>query len=241
MNNIKTAARRWTTLALAAGVCAGLVCALPIGAQAQDPTTTGGVTKKISLTFQNASIVTVLKTLFSSVGINNSIDQSVTGTVTIDVRDVSFTTALNALLRAANPPLSYDQNDGIYHIFVKNTAPDTTTQTTQPGPVTQTATLPEGFHAYRIPIDHYDAAYIASLLAKKGTGVTVVTPNFVYASSGGGGAGGGGGRGGGGGFGGGGGGGFGGSSGGFGGSTGGSLGGSSGGFGGSTGGGIGGF
>lgn len=225
--------------ALAAGACAVLMLAVPTGsAQAQ---AAGGAvsTKPISLTFQNAPIQAVLKTLFSSVGVNNSIDPNVQGTVNIDVRDVSFDVALRQLLRAANPPLSYDITDGVYHISVKNNnGPDPNTQ--QPAQAQSTAPLPEGYHAYRIPIDHYDAAYIASLLSKARGGLTVVMPNFVYASGGGqgGGQGGRGGGGQGGGFGGGGGGGIGGGGGGFGGGGGGIGGG--GGFGGGGGGGIGG-
>lgn len=236
---------------LAVGTCAGLMLTMPAGkAQAAGASVT---TKPISLTFQNAPIQSVLKTLFSSVGVNNSIDPNVQGTVNIDVRDVSFDVALRQLLRAANPPLTYDVTDGVYHVSVKNNNgpdPNASQQAAQPSAA---APLPEGYHAYRIPIDHYDAAYIASLLSKSRGGLTVVMPNFVYASGGGqsgsgqrgGGSGGGFGGGGGGQSFGGGGGGFGGGGGGFGGGGGGgggqSFGGGGGGGIGGGGGGIGGF
>lgn len=171
------------TAALALSACAGLMLALPAErAQAQ---AAGSVsTKPISLTFQNAPIQSVLKTLFSSVGVNNSIDPNVTGTVNIDVRDVSFDVALRQLLRAANPPLTYDITDGVYHISVKNNAgPDAGTGQA-PTQAQTTAPLPEGYHAYRIPIDHYDAAYIAGLLSKSRGGLTVVMPNYVLGGGG---------------------------------------------------------
>lgn len=242
---ILTRAPRSRASIIAVGACAALMLALPNG-QAHAQAAAAGKGKPISLTFQNAPIQAVLKTLFSSVGVNNSIDPNVQGTVNIDVRDVSFDVALRQLLRAANPPLSYDITDGVYHISVKNNAGADATQ--QPTTPQTTAPLPEGYHAYRIPIDHYDAAYIASLLSKARNGLTVVMPNFVYASGGGqgGGQGGGGGqRGGGGGFGGGGFGGGGGGGGGqsFGGGGGGQSfggGGGGGGFGGGGGGGFGG-
>ncbi len=171
--------------------CAALMLAMPVGgAHAQ---AAGGAVsaKPISLTFQNAPVQAVLKTLFSSVGVNNSIDPNVQGTVNIDVRDVSFDVALRQLLRAANPPLSYDITDGVYHVSVKNSAGPDANSGQAPAPAQTTAPLAEGYHAYRIPIDHYDAGYIASLLAKSRGGLTVVMPNFVYASGGGQGGGGG--------------------------------------------------
>ena len=235
--SMNTMPRKSIAIALSAGAALGFVFVSPMSARAQDTTASAGVDKKISLNFQNAPIQTVLKTLFSSVGINNSIDQNVVGTVTIDVRDVSFLVALRSLLRAANPPLAYDVNDSIYHVYVKaTTAPDATQTPTQVQAAPQV--VPEGYHGYPLKIYHYDAAFIGSLFGRK---TIVIPPNFVYASGGGGRGGnqGGGNQGGGsqGGFGGGSSGGFGGgSSGGFGGGGGGFGGGSSGGFGGGGGG-----
>lgn len=230
---------------LAIGACAGLMLALPAERTSAQAAKGGVSTKPISLTFQNAPIQSVLKTLFSSVGVNNSIDPNVAGTVNIDVRDVSFDVALRQLLRAANPPLSYDITDGVYHISVKNNAGADTGGGQQPAQTPSAAPLPEGYHAYRIPIDHYDASYIAGLLAKSRGGLTVVMPNYVIGGGGQGGQGGGQSGQGGGGFGGGGqsfggGGGFGGGGQSLGGG-GQSFGGGGGGFGGGGGGGIGGF
>lgn len=171
------------TAALALSACAGLMLALP--AQRAQAQAAGSVsTKPISLTFQNAPIQSVLKTLFSSVGVNNSIDPNVAGTVNIDVRDVSFDVALRQLLRAANPPLTYDITDGVYHISVKNNAGPDTGAGQAPAQAQTTAPLPEGYHAYRIPIDHYDASYIAGLLSKSRGGLTVVMPNYVLGGGG---------------------------------------------------------
>ena len=210
----------------------------PLSAQAQ-ATPASGITKPISLTFQNAPIQSVLKALFSSVGVNNSIDQNVAGTVNIDVKDVTFDVALRQLLNSVNPPLKLDIQDGIYRVSVR--PPD--------APITQTPVDPNGggtpppsavdtIRRYTIKIDHFDVIYMANLLkTARATGQVIpVYPTFNGGAgtgangSGAGGAGGGfGGAGGaGGGFGGG-------SIGGFGGGSTGGFGGGGGGFGGATG------
>ena len=222
------------SLLVAGAAFASCLCGTP--AQAQNAPSSG-ITKPISLTFQNAPIQSVLKALFSSVGANNSIDADVAGNVNIDVKDVTFDVALRQLLNSVNPPLKSDYQDGIYRISVRlPQAVQTTDGTVQP--VTPVQTPSDAVHAYKIPIDHYDAFYIASLISRSAKGtVTQILPNFVYATAGkgstGGGAGSTGGAGGGGGFGGGntGGGGFGGGStggGGFGGGGGGGFGGATG-------------
>lgn len=215
-------------------------------AAAQDATTTPDTSKKISLTVTQAPIQSVLKTLFGSEGVNYTIDQDVQGNVTVDINEVTFDTALHALLRSTNPPLTYDITGNIYHVKVKpadTAVVSTTPDGSQPGGPTGDAE----YNLYKVPIDRYDSTYIAQLLAD-GSPMVKVGPNVVVPSSAGGGAGGGrgglgnvgatNGLGGGtsGGFGGGTSGGFGGgTSGGFGGTTGG-FGGTTGGFGGSTGG-----
>lgn len=179
--------------ALAATVATGaLIAARP--ARAQDDTLPGvDTTKKISLTFTNAPIDTVLKTLFASEGLNYTIDQDVQGNVSVDINNVSFDTALHSLLRATNPPLTYDIEAGnIYHIKVKQveavagpTQVDTGDDTTASDVTGDTQ-----YNLYRIPIDRYDASYIATLLGNSATIVNVGPNNVVGARGGGGTAGG---------------------------------------------------
>ena len=202
-NSILRRSRRVAVAALAVGSCLGTLAAYsPQSALAQGTST---ATKKVSLNLVQQPVQTALRLLFSSQGLNNSIDQDVQGYVTINVNDVSFDVALRALLNAANPPLMYDLTGNVYHISVKR---DTPTVIPTQQPVNTSALTAEGVHAYRIPIDHYDAYIIAQIAAGAGSrgGVVQVPPNYVGGSNGQGGAGGqsGGNRGGGGGFGGGG-------------------------------------
>jgi len=212
---------------LAAAVLLSMGLAVSAGirpAMAQDAPTPD---KKISLTVTQAPIQSVLKTLFGSEGVNYTIDQDVQGSVTVDINEVTFDTALHALLKSTNPPLTYSIESGIYHVKVKpqDVGPGTTGTTT-------TATTDTGdsadYNLYKIPIDRYDAVVIAKLLSMSKSPIIPVGPNYTLSGGGGstngssgisGGATNG----------------LGGSSGGFGSTTGG-IGGSSGGFGGTTGG-----
>ncbi|BDI31253.1 hypothetical protein CCAX7_33040 [Capsulimonas corticalis] len=208
---------------------------------AQDPAAATNADKKISLNFQNAPVQTVLKTLFNSVGANNSIDPDVQGPVNVTMNNVTFDVALRSLLRAANPPLTYDLTDNVYHVRVKRRDTPATTYTnggrqTATTTTTSSTTSDADKRLYKLPVDHMDVAFLIYFIGDQ-KGISVVpaygseTQNSSNGSSGGGGGFGGGQ--GGGGFGGGSSGGFGGSSGGFGGSSGGGFGGgSSGGFGG---------
>jgi uncharacterized membrane protein YgcG len=227
------AGRMLGSAACAAVVTVGLAltAAQPALAQANVPT---GVTKTVSLNFQRAPIDTVLQILFKSAGLNYSIDSSVTGNVTVTFNDVSFDTALNSVLRAVDPPLTYDIEDGVYHVRPQAAETSTTTPG-RPGTQAQpVVTAPEEtIHGYHLPINWYDAYVMAGFVSQSSGrgGIIQITANN-QPQGGGGGAGGFGGvgganRGGGGGFGGGGGGGFGGGGGGRGG-----YGGGGGGFGG---------
>jgi hypothetical protein len=178
--------------ALAAMAASGaLLVARP--ALAQDNALPGvDTTKKISLTFTNAPIQTVLKTLFASEGLNYTIDQEVQGSVSVDINNVSFDTALHSLLRATNPPLTYDIEAGnIYHIKVKQEA--AAVGPTQVGTYESTSSDAGGdvqYNLYKIPIDRYDASVIAMILNTYNTpGISTVGPNTVSAARAGGGAG----------------------------------------------------
>ncbi len=165
---------------LRAGVClialgsltmaGGLLNAGPASAQ----TAGTAPAKNVSLNFQNAPIQTVLHTLFTSEGINNSIDQDVQGSVSISVNDVPFDVALRTLLRSANPPLTFDRDNGIYHIKVQRyeaaaaVTPTTTPGTTAGGSDTTSGDTTAQGRYYRIAINHYDAFYMAEMLYQAG-------------------------------------------------------------------------
>ena len=238
--------------ALALGALAllgGALVAAP--ARAQDPGTSD---KPITLNLNNVEIKTALKLLFKSAGITNyTIADNVQGYANINSTGVPFTVALNQLLNSVNAAFTVD--NGSYNIAIKRpTPPPPATVVPQPNGTTiapgdtnaaSTADQPKRF--YPIPINKYDAYYIALLLGSQGivrVGVNEVIP--AAQAGGGNGQGGQGGQSGfggspasgissiggaGGGFGGGG---FGGGGGGYGGRGGGGFGGSSGGFGGGS-------
>ncbi|MEO7901523.1 MAG: hypothetical protein ABIZ35_15475 [Capsulimonas sp.] len=211
---------------------------------AQDPAAATNADKKISLNFQNAPVQTVLKTLFNSIGANNSIDADVQGPVNVTMNNVTFDVALRSLLRAANPPLTYDLTDNVYHVRVKRAAAPATTPFNNGGALVTPASTPgktnnSDKRLFKLPVDHMDVAALIYLNVFTDEKMVTLVPSYgteVNSSGGNNGNNGGNNNGGGSGGFGGGSGGFGGGSGGFGGSSGG-FGGSSGGFGGSSGGG----
>lgn len=176
-------------LAAAVLLSVGFAAAIDVRPVSAQAATTPDTSKKISLTVTQAPIQSVLKTLFGSEGVNYTIDQDVQGNVTVDINEVTFDTALHALLRSTNPPLTYTiEGDNIYHVKVKQA--DTTGSGNG---ITPTGDLPPtasaDYSLYKIPIDRYDATYIAMLLANGGN-IVNVGPNSVIGSASGGGAGG---------------------------------------------------
>jgi hypothetical protein len=215
--------------ALRIAACFLVLAGVTVSAVAQEPASGGG--PKITLNLESASIADALKLLFRATGYNYTLDESVVqGYITVSLKDVSFETALRTVLRAANPPLTYRVDGGVYIISPKVETYETGGQELQ-----QIEELPQPqVRTEKITLQHLDSLAIAQILG--GGAVALNQTGWTY--SGGGGYGGYGGFGGGyGGFGGGYGG-FGGGYGGFGGGYGGFGGGGFGGFGG---GGFGGF
>ncbi len=176
-------------LALALGVLTllgvGLVSS-PV--RAQDAAATAEPSKPISLNLVNVAVQASLRTLFTSAGIRNYIiDSDVQGFANINVSDVPFSLALRQLLSSVNPPLTYDVENGTYHVKVQRAAP-------APAPTIATTIIanndgtspnvdpnaPKRF--YHIPIDKYDAYVIAQLLGAQG--IVQVPVNFVQESGG---------------------------------------------------------
>ena len=134
--------------------------------------------KPISLNLINVPVQTALRTLFSSAGIRNyAIDPGVQGYANINVSDVPFSLALRQLLNSGNPPLDFTLTNGIYQIKVATPAPPpavTVATTNTPTDTASSTDQPKRF--YVIPVDSYDAYYIATLVGQ--TGVIEVVPNY---------------------------------------------------------------
>jgi hypothetical protein len=201
-----------------------MVAGLPGMAMAQQDVSNQNIPR---LQYQDADVREALRALFNTVGVSYTIGQDVQGTVTVDLKDQTFETCLQAITRQVDA--TYRIEAGIYQI-VKREA-DTSAIPDQTAPTN----LTNGKSIRVIRILHADPALIALLLGPmKGSQVYGGPPEMTSLGRLKKGQGGGGGMGGsGGGLGSGGsGGGLGGSSGGMGGSSGGFGGGSSGGSGG---------
>ena len=147
-------------------------------ASAQDVAATDSA-KPISLNLINVSIQTALRTLFSSAGIRSyNIDSGVQGYANINVSDIPFSVALRQLLSSGNPPLTFSIDNGVYNIKVQSAAPATpATNVVAPTPGTEVVSTDQPKRYYTIPIDSYDAYYIAQLVGA--TGIVEVLPNIT--------------------------------------------------------------
>jgi hypothetical protein len=76
-------------------------------------------TRKLSLDLQNADVRDALRDLFKTVGANYTIDQDVTGTVTVNLKDSDIVTALQSIVRATSQPLQYSMTNGVFHVTVR--------------------------------------------------------------------------------------------------------------------------
>ena len=138
----------------------------------------GGQSPRITLNLESASIADALKLLFRSVGYNYTLDESVVGGyVTVSLKDVTFETALRTILRAANPPLTYRVDGGVYIITPKVETYETTTTEPaveeQPQPQTRTE---------KIVLQHLDSLAVAQLLG--GTAVALNQTGWTYSGGG---------------------------------------------------------
>ncbi|MGC8782856.1 MAG: STN domain-containing protein [Armatimonadota bacterium] len=129
---------------------------------------------RITLNLESASIADALKLLFRSVGYNYTLDESVVGGyVTVSLKDVTFETALRTILRAANPPLTYRVDGGVYIITPKVETYETgvaePTVEEQPQPQVRTE---------KIMLQHLDSLAVAQLLG--GTAVALNQTGWTY-------------------------------------------------------------
>ena len=177
----------------------GPLAAAPAGAQqtaAMQEDTAGNNT--VTLSLQNVPVQAALRTLFSRAGVSSYvIDPDVQGYANVQVSDVPFTLALRQLLRSVQSPLDFTATGGTYHITLKQVAPSAQAD----APSAEIGTHPtrvalndsgdggaRGVNAagqplrfYPIPINKYDAYYIAALLGAQG--VVKVDVNGVIPSA----------------------------------------------------------
>ena len=150
---------------------------------AQEPSSGGG--PRVTLNLESASIADALKLLFRATGYNYTLDESVVqGYVTVSLKDVTFETALRTVLRAANPPLTYRVDGGVYIISPKVETYDTTTTETPVEEPSQPQTRTE-----KITLQHLDSLAVAQILG--GGAVSLNQTGWTYSGGGYGGFGGG--------------------------------------------------
>src|SRR2546421_9535713 len=102
----------------ALGLAVMVLPAAPVLAQGQETTAPD---KKVTLNLENADLRYALKLLFTSAGVNYTLDQAVQGTVTVSLTDIPFRTALASVLRSTQTtsPLTYRVEDQVYIISPK--------------------------------------------------------------------------------------------------------------------------
>ena len=166
----------------------GGLAATPVRAQAPASTP-----ELVTLDLRNVPARAALRTLFAASG-NTSyvIDPDVRGLASAQVTALPFQEALRQVVASVSPALQYTEEGGTYRVSVKRAAPPPlppmnlpTSEMGLPGsqvvPGAGAAATPAK-RFYRIPINSYDASYIASLLTAQG--ITDVGINQVIAAGG---------------------------------------------------------
>lgn len=99
----------------------------------------GANTKLVTIQLQNATIAQAMETLFKDTGYKYDLEPGATGTVSISLQDAPFDTALQAILSAVTPPLTYHRDEnGVFLISQKQNAeavrsePTTSTEAAPP-------------------------------------------------------------------------------------------------------------
>ncbi len=163
--------------ALRIAACLLVLVGVTVSAVAQEPTSGGG--PKVTLNLESASIADALKLLFRATGYNYTLDESVVqGYVTVSLKDVTFETALRTVLRAANPPLTYRVDGGVYIISPKVETYETGGQELQqPEEPSQPQVRTE-----KITLQHLDSLAIAQILG--GGAVSLNQTGWTYSGGG---------------------------------------------------------
>jgi hypothetical protein len=162
---------------LRVAACFLVLFGLSVSAMAQEPTSGGG--PRVTLNLESASIVDALKLLFRATGYNYTLDESVVqGYVTVSLKDVSFETALRTVLRAANPPLTYRVDGGVYIISPRVE----TFESSLPEQQLEEPSRPQ-VRTEKITLQHLDSLAIAQIVG--GGAVSLNQSGWTYSGGGG--------------------------------------------------------
>ena len=183
----------------------GSLAHAPVRAQqaAAMPGDTTSAAKSVTLNLQNVPVQTALRTLFDRAGVSSYvIDPDVQGCANVQVSDVPLTLALRQLLHSVQAPLDFTAGNGAYHVTLRQAAPSaqgspplagtgsrpTRVALADGGNVGKDTGGARGVNAtgqslrfYPIPVNRYDAYYIAALLGAQG--VVKVDVNGVLPSA----------------------------------------------------------
>ncbi|MHB8636355.1 MAG: hypothetical protein ACYC96_07775 [Fimbriimonadaceae bacterium] len=145
----------------------------PLKAHAQ---TTGGGTGDVSnqviasLDLEDVDVRDAIRALFKNVNANYVVAPEVQGTVTVQLKSITFEVALRNILDQVKA--TYRIEGGIYNIIKRDEGPPPTTDTTNTQPLLTQSQTPR-----RIYLNHADPTYIIMMLAATGTS-TVKFPEY---------------------------------------------------------------
>src|SRR5438105_2796892 len=142
-------------------------------ASGQDQPT--AVDKKVTLNLENADLRYALKLLFTSAGVNYTLDQTVQGTVTVALTDVQFRTALESVLRStqSQAPLTYRVEDNVYIITPKVEVVETAgnqVEEVKPEPKSRIQKIPLNFADVYDIVQAFGGTIIQSRASQTGMG-----------------------------------------------------------------------
>jgi type II secretory pathway component GspD/PulD (secretin) len=145
-----------------------LTTCTPLQAQEPDP-----LKRPVSITASSAPLRDTLKMLFQQMGVSFTIPSTITGTVDVELKDVSAQTALSALLKSGDRPLRYVVRDGVFSI--EERPADTPPPPAGP-PASEPAPKPSGPNFRTITLRHVDGFTLGEILRMSGRNVTLLHP-----------------------------------------------------------------
>ncbi|HEX5324108.1 MAG TPA: hypothetical protein VFW40_10000 [Capsulimonadaceae bacterium] len=147
----------------AAGLCVLLIASAGMVWAQSAPT------KNVTVEFNRAPIRQALTQLFKGAGLNYALDPSVQGNVTASLHDVPFQVALETVLKANRPQLTYEVRDGVYQIHPRTLAQR---RSTAASPARNNPTPTRSAQStVRIPLTYANAALVAQYALGSGKGV----------------------------------------------------------------------
>lgn len=142
-------------LIVASVILGGILIGAPVRALAQNDPRDVVIA---SLQLDQADIRDALKILFRNVGVSYSVDSNVQGTITCDLKNIPFETALRSVLSQVNA--TYRIEGGVYYIVLKKS------ESERPGgETTDTAPTKAENPTRRLHIRSADPALIFTLLS----------------------------------------------------------------------------